>query len=90
MITLQKTCEACPEQYDAFLDGRQVGYLRLRHGTFRVDCPDSGGETVLRLHPKGDGVFEPDEREAHLAQAVAAIEAWLARQADAESAATDR
>lgn len=28
MITLIPTCSACPEQYDAFCDDRQVGYLR--------------------------------------------------------------
>ena len=36
-IELVKTCGACPEQYDAYFEGYQVGYLRLRHGTFRVD-----------------------------------------------------
>lgn len=30
-IHLVKTCEACPEQYDAYLGEKRVGYLRLRH-----------------------------------------------------------
>jgi hypothetical protein len=40
------TCGACPEQYDVFHNGKQVGYVRLRWGVLRVDCPDVGGETV--------------------------------------------
>lgn len=43
-ITLRLTCSACPEQYDAFIGDRKVGYLRLRWGEFRVDYPDCGGE----------------------------------------------
>ena len=31
-IKLVKTCSACPEQYDAFYEDHQVGYLRVRHG----------------------------------------------------------
>jgi len=31
-LTLNKTCGACPEQYDVFLEGENVGYMRLRHG----------------------------------------------------------
>ena len=36
---VEMTCFACPEQYDVFLDGEQVGYLRLKHGVFRCDYP---------------------------------------------------
>lgn len=73
MIKLVLTCGACPEQYDAFLNGEQVGYLRLRHGEFRVDFPDSGGEMIYRASPKGDGIFERDERDYYLRFAVDAI-----------------
>jgi hypothetical protein len=31
-IRLVETCWSHPEQYEAFLDARQVGYLRLRYG----------------------------------------------------------
>lgn len=65
----------CPEQYDVYHGGVQIGYLRLRHGQFRADYPDVGGETVYRAHPKGDGWFEDDEREHFLKQAVAALKA---------------
>jgi hypothetical protein len=78
-IELILTCGACPEQYDAKIDGRQVGYLRLRYGFFRVDCPDCGGETVYEAKPIGDGSFEPNEREFYLSAAIGAIKDWLAR-----------
>ena len=35
-IKLTLTCTACPEQYDALYEGKVVGYLRLRHGSFTV------------------------------------------------------
>lgn len=71
------TCFACPEQYDVFdADGNQVGYLRLRHGTFRVDCPDAGGETVFVAYPKGDGIFEMEERYDFLMLAISHIQKW--------------
>lgn len=76
-ITLVQTCEACPEQYDAILDGKQVGYLRLRHGIFYVTCPDVGGEVVYQVCPKGHGEFADDEREDYLRSAIQAIARWL-------------
>ncbi len=74
MIELVKTCDACPEQYDAFLDGKQVGYLRLRHGRFTVNFPDIGGELIYQAEPRGDGEFFDDERDYYLKFAVFAIE----------------
>lgn len=68
------TSVACPEQYDVFdSTGTQVGYLRLRHGNFRADYPDCGGETIYRSKTKGDGVFSDDERESELNNAIKAI-----------------
>lgn len=76
MIRLEQTCGACPEQYTAFdKDDNPVGYLRLRHGHFRVECPP--GETVYEAEPKGDGCFEGDEREYYLGMAIAHIELAL-------------
>lgn len=76
-ITLTQTCSACPEQYDAYKDGQVVGYLRLRHGYFFVQCPWVGGECVYQTETKGDGIFESEEREVHLKAAIEAIEKWL-------------
>lgn len=81
---LVRTCEACPEQYDVYKDRVQVGYLRLRHGYFRADCPDCGGETVYTASPKGDGVFYDDEREFYLTEAISAIDAWCFGKPDDE------
>lgn len=75
-IRLVLTCGACPEQYDAFLGEKLVGYLRLRHGFFSVRTiisPDDDnpvlGDTVYSAAPKGDGVFESDERKKYLRKA---------------------
>lgn len=80
-FTLRQTCFACPEQYDVYLNGARVGYLRLRHGYFYAECPVDS-EPVYTAHPRGDGIFEPDERDYHLDKAVAAIRAKITGQAD--------
>ena len=70
------TCQCCPEQYDVFdSDGKQVGYLRLRHGGFRADYPDCGGDTVYRysFDDAWKGIFKDEEREFFLTEAVKAI-----------------
>jgi hypothetical protein len=79
-VELRLTCGACPEQYEAFIDGEQVGYLRLRHGWFYVSCPDCCDNHVLEADPKGDGYFHDDEREHYLTMAVKAIKEWKAKQ----------
>jgi len=79
--TLVRTCTACPEQYDVFKEGVQVGYLRLRHGYFRADAPDCGGVTVYEAEPNGDGMFEVDERDHYLEEAIKAIDLWRANAA---------
>ena len=68
---------ACSEQYDAFIEGEQVGYLRLRHGRFTVECPDCGGYLVYSANTNGDGSFEKTERDYYLSFAVDAIHRWI-------------
>ena len=68
-IELIRTCYACPEQYDAFVDGEQVGYLRLRHGEFTVEYPDVYGKLIYEAEPEGDGLFSDNEREYFLNKA---------------------
>jgi len=70
---LEKTCWACPEQYDVYIGEEQVGYLRLRHGHFRCDYPDCGGETLYDAYTEGDGMFEDEERDPQIRRALAAI-----------------
>jgi hypothetical protein len=84
-IRLEMTCAACPEQYEAFMGAQQVGYLRLRHGTFRVDVPDAGGRCVYAAETIGDGEFEDTEREYHLTRAKEAI----ARHAEHDDSSTN-
>lgn len=84
-IDFVKTCGACPEQYDAFIGEKQVGYLRLRHGVFSVETPFCGGDTVLLAYPKGDGIFEEDERDFYLDMARKAIAHGIANQTFYES-----
>lgn len=69
-LQIKMTCPACPEQYDIFKDGEQVAYFRLRHGVFRVDYPECGGETILEAEPNGDGIFDDNERLNHLVRAM--------------------
>ena len=69
-LRLALTCNACPEQYEAFRSGKQLAYLRLRHGHFTVQCPDESGELVYEAEPLGDGEFEPEERAKFLQEAV--------------------
>lgn len=69
-ITLDQTCYACPEQYDAYLDGEKVGYLRLRHGYFSVSTkPGPDGIFLWGTETRGDGIFHEDERDKMLKKA---------------------
>lgn len=78
-LKLVCTCVACPEQYEVFDGEQQVGYLRLRHGYFYAACPDVRGERVYESQPKGDGIFDDDERMPELTAAVNAIKEWMAK-----------
>jgi hypothetical protein len=71
------TSVACPEQYDVFnSQNEQVGYLRLRGGAFRADCPTCGGATVYESRTSGDGIFDSGERLPQITAAVAAIKSY--------------
>ena len=61
---------ACPEQYDVFKNGKQIAYYRLRHGKFKVDYPECGGETIYEAEPSGDGIFNDNERLVYLSKAM--------------------
>lgn len=62
-IKLKQTCSACPEQYDVYIDGEMLGYMRLRHGYFYAEYKD---EKVYEAEPNGDGIFDGDERLMYL------------------------
>lgn len=65
-MDITQTCGACPEQYDVFDAGTRAGYMRLRHGLFTVECPDTG-----------DGVIVDEERVYWLRKGQEAIQEWL-------------
>src|ERR1043166_7304639 len=70
--------EQCDEKYDAFLDGQQVGSLRLWPGHFRVDVPDVGWQCVYAADDIDSDRDIPDaERPRYLQAAVEAIAAAL-------------
>lgn len=43
------TCVVCPEQYDVFGNGKQVGYVRLRYGVLTLDYPNINGKEIYRF-----------------------------------------
>lgn len=74
---LQKTCLACPEQYDVYAqDGTQVAYIRLRHGHLRVDCPDVGYTVYSTDRVHGDGIFDDEERFKKLKECIEKMIEW--------------
>ena len=76
-LTMIETCSISPEQHDVMLGNTQVGYLRLRHGSFTVSCPNGGNLIIYEADPEGDGSFEEHEREKYLCEAIDAILLWL-------------
>lgn len=77
--TLDKTCDACPEQYDVFdAKGHKVAYLRLRHGQFYAQINETS-DIVYKSITVGDGMFEEDERDGYLQAAIDAIDDRLHR-----------
>lgn len=73
---LSRQSIACPEQYDLLLNGECIGYLRLRHGRFYATYPDITDQNykiVYEAYPNGDGIFDDEEREKYLTEAVDAI-----------------
>ena len=72
-------CRAMPEAYGVFLDNKEIGYLRLRHGYFAATyyLKDEDGEVVYDAEPKGQGEFDNDEREYYLNKAVEEIDKYI-------------
>lgn len=88
-LDFQMTCGACPEQYDIYCNDELVAYARLRWGNFRVEVPDSNGETVyLKSFPNGaKGCFSSaEERNKHLIHAENNIRAFYSRKTPEERA----
>ena len=89
-LKFKMTCSACPEQYDVFLpSGKQVGYVRLRHGGLKVSCPDYGGDQVYTYSWYDDGwkgCFDSEEeRQEHLEKIAEAIWEWVGKKLEGEN-----
>ena len=79
-IRLVSTCNACPEQYDAYLGAELVGFLRLRWGAFTVTCPDPGGIQVYHreMGNSFQGLFHnTKQRKKELKKARNSIAKWI-------------
>lgn len=74
MIKLVPLCGSCPEDYDAYWQGKRIGYLRLRHGYFRASCPDVSGDLVYHVYV-GDELdhFPSELRNHYISEALKAI-----------------
>jgi hypothetical protein len=71
-LELRQTCGQCPEQYDVYLDGNEVGYIRHRGGITEAHCPFM--EVVFfTTEAEGRGDFEDNERDGILTKCCAAI-----------------
>ena len=71
-----RTCEACPEQYDVFHQGKIVCYVRLRWGNLTAEVPDVGGKLVYQfaLDREGmQGIFRTEEERTYHLEAIAKI-----------------
>jgi hypothetical protein len=67
---LTQTSVICPEAYDVEFNGKYIGHLHLRHGTFTAQF---GNHCLYTGFPKGDGIFETDERKKFLKKGVKAL-----------------
>ena len=73
-MKLVRTSTAAPEQYDLISEsGQRIGYMRLRHGYFSAHAFGPDGPEVYHAHTEGDGIFDSDERDGHLASGLGAI-----------------
>lgn len=84
-IRLDCTCDACPEQYDMFIDDTQVGYIRYRWGYLACrPCNNDGtidwNKTVFEWEYPNDGwsgIIPEDQRDVLLQQCKNAIAKYI-------------
>lgn len=71
-LVFKLTCFACPEQYDVYLDNKQIGYVRLRWGHITAEYPDVMGKLIYDEDAGGydfAGCFHSEsERIMHLTE----------------------
>ncbi len=80
-MRFERTCNACPEQYDVYHGKDRIGYVRLRWGYFSVlytpdgNLSDSSARQVFatRFPEPCKGTFTVEERPFYLKQAKKAL-----------------
>ena len=79
-LEFKQTCGACPEQYDVFKDGKQVGYVRLRWGNLSCRYPDHNGDAIYAesFDDAWKGGFDDaNERNKYLLEIANALNNYL-------------
>lgn len=79
-VVLEQTSQAFPEQYDAWVGGARVAYLRLRGGHFYVQCPTCAlfDGVIVYAANVGYGEFDTaEQRVEELGKAREAIAKWV-------------
>ena len=66
-LLFERTCPACPEQYNVYNKGKkQIGYVRLRHGSFNVYFPECSDVYLYNEHLENThGEFNSEEQRKH-------------------------
>lgn len=85
-LDFKQTCGACPEQYDVFKDGKQVGYVRLRWGGLSCRYPDYEGDEIYSesFQDAWKGCFDDDnERNKYLLIIANELNNYLEKQENA-------
>ena len=82
MLRFEKTCEACPEQYDVFDGDENVGYVRLRWGWVSAEVPGAYEDKLVfseQIDKEGfQGEFsDENQRKYYLALIEIAIRKWI-------------
>jgi hypothetical protein len=81
---LRQTCSSCPEAYNVFHEDHGfVGYLQLRSRFFTatLGCDSYTSRIVYSAETRGDGRFEPEERDYHLNEGCKALKEAMQEQA---------
>lgn len=83
-LKFKLTSIASPEQYDVFLDGKQVAYVRLRCGNLTVEYPDVNGKEIYYHKFKDNslkGSFKDKEERKRFIEIISErIKLWIEAQ----------
>jgi hypothetical protein len=65
-ITIERRSISNPEEYEALLNGKQIGYLRLQDGHFTVKYGMPSGTLIWESFPEGKDALTEHERPLYL------------------------